>query len=300
MAILPICWRNLLNSQNWKLSEMNKPEMISVNRLFPELNSELIKLLKSLKQDDWNLPTSSSIWKVKDIAAHLLDGDLRRLSFQRDLMSPPMPETPIDSHSDLISYLNHLNNSWVEVSKRLSSGVIIDLLNFSGKEICNLFDSLDPKSEALFAVGWAGEEKSQNWFDIAREYTERWYHQQQIREAAGRQLLNDEKWVFPLIDTFVRGLPNLFKNKFPERNNTSIVFEVEDIENAEWTLVKNENWELFTGGSDSRSAILRTNSDTAWRVFSKNISASEALDKCTIIGERELGLTILELTTYMK
>jgi hypothetical protein len=43
--------------------------------------------------------------------------------------------------------------------------------------------SLDPLAPAAFAVSWAGEETSSNWFDTARELTERWHHQQQIRLA---------------------------------------------------------------------------------------------------------------------
>ena len=31
----------------------------------------------------------------------------------------------------------------------------------------------------------AGEAVSANWFDVAREFTERWHHQQQIRLAIG-------------------------------------------------------------------------------------------------------------------
>jgi hypothetical protein len=36
-----------------------------------------------------------------------------------------------------------------------------------------------------FSVARAGEEASLNWFNIAREYSERSLHQQQIREAVG-------------------------------------------------------------------------------------------------------------------
>ena len=41
------------------------------------------------------------------------------------------------------------------------------------------YESFDPFAPAVFAVSWAGEAISLNWFDTARELTERW-HQQQI------------------------------------------------------------------------------------------------------------------------
>jgi hypothetical protein len=38
-------------------------------------------------------------------------------------------------------------------------------------------------------VAWAGEAESKNWFHVARDYSEKWHHQQQIREAVS-QILN--------------------------------------------------------------------------------------------------------------
>jgi uncharacterized damage-inducible protein DinB len=57
---------------------------IPVAHLFPEVTRRLVELLRSLSPDEWHLPTVSSRRTVKDIAAHLLDGSLRRLSMQRD------------------------------------------------------------------------------------------------------------------------------------------------------------------------------------------------------------------------
>jgi hypothetical protein len=35
-------------------------------------------------------------------------------------------------------------------------------------------------------VSWAGPDTSPAWLDIARDYTEFWVHQQQIRDAVDR------------------------------------------------------------------------------------------------------------------
>jgi hypothetical protein len=45
--------------------------------------------------------------------------------------------------------------------------------------------ALPPHAEAPFGVAWAGETRSANWLDTGREYTERWHHQMQIRDAVG-------------------------------------------------------------------------------------------------------------------
>lgn len=279
---------------------MNKPNIIKVNHLFPGLYFELITLLKKLAPDQWYLPTSSLKWCVKDIVAHLLDGDLRRISFQRDKLSPPSPKGKIDDYSGLVDFLNYLNNTWVEASKRLSPHVLIELTEYTSLEIPKLFDSLDPMSKALFSVGWAGETKSENWFDIAREYTEKWYHQQQIREAVGEPLLVEQKWVYPLIDTFVRGLPNLYQRRYAEKGNETILLNFTDLSNGTWILKKTKSWELFVGETTEYSSKVEMSIDTAWRMFSKNISKAEARERIVIEGDQNLGQLIPELTTFMK
>ena len=81
------------------------------DRIAP-LDAELIALLRGLRPDDWRRPTACALWTVKDIAAHLLDTQLRRISYQRDGMST-LPDVPIHGYSDLVKYLNRLNAEWV-------------------------------------------------------------------------------------------------------------------------------------------------------------------------------------------
>src|SRR5262245_47881609 len=61
---------------------------ILVADLFPEVTSRLLGLLRSLTPDEWHQPTVSSRRTVKDIASHLVDGSLRRLSMQWDGYRP--------------------------------------------------------------------------------------------------------------------------------------------------------------------------------------------------------------------
>ena len=66
--------------------------LILTAHLFPILEAHLIELLRSLSADEWELQTVAPKWKVKDVAAHLLDTQLRRLSLARDgYFSPPPP-----------------------------------------------------------------------------------------------------------------------------------------------------------------------------------------------------------------
>ena len=144
---------------------------IQVLPLFPGLDDKLSELLRSLSSEDWQQPTLARKWTVKDVAAHLLDGNLRTLSFVRDRYFGEKPER-IEIYQDLVVYLNQLNAEWVAAAKRLSPGVIIDLLEITGKEYYEVLSALDPWEDAVFSVAWAGDEISKNWFHVAREYTE--------------------------------------------------------------------------------------------------------------------------------
>ena len=71
---------------------MKKPQPISIVDLIPKLDQLLIYLLEGLSVDDWDKQTIAGRWTVKDVAAHLLDGNLRTLSMLRDNVFSEQPE----------------------------------------------------------------------------------------------------------------------------------------------------------------------------------------------------------------
>src|ERR1700760_4081448 len=88
--------------------------------------------------------------------------------------------------SSRIDLVNRLNAEGVTVYRRLSPPVLIDMMKAACQQSASFHDSLDPFAPATFTVSWAGEETSLNCFDTARELTERWHQQQQIRLATNR------------------------------------------------------------------------------------------------------------------
>ena len=172
--------------------------------LFRPLSRELHDLLFDLSADDWLRPTVASEWRVRDVAAHLLDGQWRRLSAQRDAHQPP-PDRIIKSDRDLAGFINAFNAGGVAYGARLSTRVLTDLLDLSGRQVAEVFGALDPHAPALYGVSWAGEQVSENWMDVGREYTERWHHQMQIRDAvAAPPTLLEARWYRPLLELSVR------------------------------------------------------------------------------------------------
>ena len=102
-----------------------------------------------------------------------------------------------------MAYLNQLNADWTKATHRLSPIVLTQLLQLTGTQFYQHLKTLSPFGKAVFSVAWAGETESLNWFHIAREYTEIWIHQQQIRDAVNKPALMTKELFYPLIDTLV-------------------------------------------------------------------------------------------------
>lgn len=219
-------------------------------------------------------------------------GGIRRLSFGRDGLDAA-PDVPVTSHSDLVTYLNRLNADWTAAARRLSPRVLIDLLDFTARQVHAFFQTLDPHSPALFPVAWAGQDVSPNWFDIGREYTERWLHQQQIREAVGAPGLTGREWLHPTLDIFVRALPFTYRNVGAPPGR-SIRFEVRGESGGAWTLVRAASgWELFLGSNAAAAAIVNLDQETAWKLFSKGLDHDSARRRIRIEGDTALGEPVL-------
>jgi uncharacterized protein (TIGR03083 family) len=271
---------------------------IEVLHLFPVLDQALIELLNSLTEEEWHKQTIARKWIVKDVAAHLLDGSLRNLSVLRDKYMADKPEN-IDTYRDLVIYLNELNATWVAAAKRLSPTVLTTLLESVGKEYNEFMNALDPWEDAQFSVAWAGEEISKNWFHIAREYTEKWIHQQQIRDAVGRPGIMSKELFFPFIDTFMCALPHTYKY-VNAPTGTSVEVVISSDIGGVWHINKtDEGWVLRKTTRLQPNARLTLDPDTAWKLFSKGIMPEDALEKATLEGDEQLCRVALGMVSVM-
>jgi uncharacterized protein (TIGR03083 family) len=265
--------------------------------LFTPLLAELITLLRSLGPEDWHRPTACALWSVRDIAAHLLDDDLRRLSFHRD--KQPVPAAPLDNSGDLVALINAMNAEWVAVARRMSSRVLIDLLEVTGPQVVALFRAIDPFAPAHWPVAWAGEDRSAHWFDVGRDYTERWLHQQQIRDAVGAPPLTSRHWLHPVLDLFLRAVPPAYRAE--ERDpGTAVHLALAGEAGGDWTVRRErDDWRLWHGADRSAASVVRLSDDTGWRLFSKQLRPAALGSRVTIEGDQELGAIALGAVAVM-
>lgn len=265
--------------------------------LFEGLNQKLIELLRSLGKEDWHRPTLAKLWTVKDITAHLLDTNIRTIAMIRDNHFGETPDG-IHAYQDLVNYLNRLNADWVKAMKRVSPQTLTDLLEATGKDYVAALKTLDPYAPALFSVAWAGQEHSPNWFHIAREYTEKWHHQQQIREAVNKQGIMSREFFYPLIDTFMQALPHTYRN-IASQSGTIVQVTVTGETGGDWLIEKQHAGWAFRQISEQATCRIRLDPDTAWKLFTKGISPDVARNKMRIEGDAQLASPLLGMISVM-
>jgi uncharacterized protein (TIGR03083 family) len=261
------------------------------------VDEKLIELLRSLSPSEWEAQTVAPRWQVRDVAAHLLDTVLRKLSLVRD--SWYVENVNIQSPQDVVTLVNRLNEEGVTVYRRLSPSVLIDMMKLACEQSASFHESLDPFAEAAFGVSWAGEERSLNWFDTARELTERWHHQQQIRVATDRPGIMTRELYHPVLDCFLRGLPHLYRDT-EAPSGTVLLVEISGECGGKWFLSRNNGkWELVKEAGAELAARVTIPQEIAWRVFTKGIDRDSARAQIKFEGDPHLANRVLDLTAIV-
>jgi uncharacterized protein (TIGR03083 family) len=246
----------------------------------------LLSLLGSLSEAQWAAPTAASGWSVKDVALHLLQVDLSWLARFRDHEHIEVIPAPAGSQ-DFARWLDALNERWVEGTRILSPRLIIDLLRWSGEQLDAALSTVDLAGSS--SVQWAGDAPA--WFDLAREFTERWVHYRQIREAArpGEHDGQQDEFLPLVLRTFVWGFPHQYQAQAPA--GTQVAVELPPV--GAWTLTRAATgWSLDEGHAGAPAAVLRMGADAAWRLLT---GASYDTSEVQLSGDQDLAEPLLQV-----
>ena len=154
-------------------------------------------------------------------------------------------------------------------------------------------------AEASFGVSWAGEEKSLNWFDTARELTERWHHQQQIRLATDRPGIMTRDLYYPVLDCFMRALPFKYRDT-PAEAGTHVRINVSGECGGSWYLYRDgDRWVQVESPQGRQISETTIPQEIAWRIFTKGIGRESADAQVAISGDRDLGGHVLGMVTII-
>jgi uncharacterized protein (TIGR03083 family) len=273
------------------IKNMQEPQPILIADLFPEVLDALLDLLAGLSDDEWAAPTVCLGWSVKDLAAHLLGDDVGMLSRRRD--GYRRGNAVFASWNDLVAFINRQNAEWVETARRLSPRLLCDMLRLTGEQVSAFFRSLDP-----YALGgpvdWAGPDPAPVWLDLAREYTERWHHQQQMRDALGKPGLIEPRYLAPALDTFVRALPHTYHDT-DAAEQALVALTISGAAGGTWFLLREQAvWRLYLDIARPPDAHVTLDQDTAWRLFTKGIGEETARAQTAISGDSHLAAPMLK------
>ena len=270
--------------------------MIDTLHLFEPLDDQLLALLRSLSRQDWSRQTIAGAWTVRDVAAHLLDTPLRRLSFVRDGWPP---DVEIRSDADLARLVNAMNAEGVRTYGRLSPAILIDLLALAATQLRGHLRASAPDAAAAFPVSWAGEPTSAHWFDVAREYTERWHHQAQIRLAVGAlDPVMTARFYEPVVATFMHAVPHACRS-LDAADGTRVDIHVDGVGGGRWTMTRVAGmWRLapLSAGTMEQAnpaASVTIPAALAWRLFTKGASPGEVAETCTWQGDAAVATAVL-------
>ena len=159
-------------------------------------------------------------------------------------------------------------------------------------------ERLDPDAAGL-AAAWAGETDSRNWFDVAREYTEKWHHQQQLRDATNRPPRHDAALLALLLETFARGLPFAFRAR-DAKDGTRGAVTVTGPVTLHWTLRRaGAAWSLWSGTDAHAEASISLPADLAWRLWTKGVTADEARASMTVRGDATMAAPLTRFVAIM-
>lgn len=271
---------------------------VAVQHLFPLVDDRLIELLESLTEEQWQLPTLAGQWTVKDIAAHLLDGNIRAIA-AADNHRPPAPPV-IKSYDELVAYLNGLNAAWVAAMKRVSTQQLVQWLKATGSRYSSIMSDQHLFEKAPFPVSWAGEEESLNWFHIAREYTEKVHHQLQIRQAVNKEaaLMSPELFQ-PFIATLMYGLPHALRF-VPADDLTAVQVTITGEAGGCWFAAMHAGkWILHKDNTGHTKAEVVLAPSVAWKLFTKGIRPAEAATQAVCRGDKQLCDAVLNMVAVM-
>ena len=265
---------------------------------FAPLNAALLELLSGLRAKQWQQPSGVGAWSVHQLTGHMLDGMLRRVAAQRDGWQPA-PEVPITDYASLVAHVNRLNRIGAEGLAGRSPRQLIDALARASAELIDCFAAVPLEASAFYAVAWAGEALSQHWFDVARELTEQWHHQQQLRVAVGAPELTQPDMTHAVLRTWMVGLPHAYR-EVQAAPGARVGIHLTGPGGGSWALRREADaWVFDAQPSGEPTTAITAPVAVIWRLYSRLLSPDQARPQLTTVGPAALAEPLLHYLPFL-
>ena len=243
----------------------------------------LVAILGALEPEDWKRETPCPGWTVHDLVLHLLGDDLVVLSILRDGHVAPLPS---ESPESLAGMIDQLNADWIRAAGgRLSPRMLRGLLVWTGEETHRFFAGVAFDAPSPMGVSWAGQPPSPHGLEVAREYTERWLHQQQLRQAVGHGFLADPVLKRVLLQSLAHCLPVAYSTE-DAPVGTTVTLGITDFPTLSLGLrCDGLGWRLVRGGDISGAdCSITAPAEPLWRAWSTNGDPAALREAAVVTG----------------
>ncbi len=133
-----------------------------------------VKIVDSLDEDTFDMPTSCPSWTVRDVIAHIV-------GVEKMLLGEPPPEVVVDGLSHIKNPIGSVNERWVAQLRSLDA---IDLITMLKETLLQRQLAIEGLDESDFQkLGWSpiGDVPYSRFMSI--RVFDIWIHEQDIREA---------------------------------------------------------------------------------------------------------------------
>jgi hypothetical protein len=138
------------------------------------------------------------------------------------------------------------------------------------------------------------------WLDCARDFTEFWIHQEQIRDATGRHDVEAPEGVHAVLDTFLRAVPYTLEER-PQAEGTSVAVQVDGPGGGRWSWRHDGGVWRPVQSEPGRGTVVRFDAaDTVWRLGTRMISPAEAGRRAEVTGDDELAQQVLQIVCVIR
>ena len=141
-----------------------------------------------------------------------------------------------------------------------------------------------------------GPDPAPVWLDCARDLTEYWVHQQQVRAATGRPGGRDPATVHAVLETFLRAMPHTLR-RLDRSDGSTLAVVVPGEAGGRWGWRRGRGrW--WPADPDGAGTVVTVEADVLWRLCVRMIEPAQA--RARVTGDRDLAAAALRIVSIIR
>jgi hypothetical protein len=149
-------------------------------------------------------------------------------------------------------------------------------------------------------VSWVHPDRpAPAWLDCARDVTEDWVHQEQIRQAVGRQQCPDVTVLYAVIDTFMHAM-NHTLDQHDFLPGYTLVVRIEPELHAAWSWSNRDGRWSAAERVPHPTTEITGDAQTWWQLCVRMLTPAQARDRVRVVGDEQLARAALNIVSIIR